>query len=118
MTLTGCVFSINNSTNTAAIAQTSEHFVRVTHPFHPYGGKRLLCVGVRYNRYGKRIILRVAGSITCSVPPQWTDEVTADLEAALGKRRAHFRVADLLELEKMLQELTAQRPGRKRRGKP
>jgi len=110
-----CVCSRSNSTNTATITRTSEHFVRVTHPFHPYSGKRLLCVGVRYNRYGKRLLLKVAGSKTCSVPPQWTDEVAADPEVVLGKRRAHFRVADLLELEKMLEGLTAQRSGKKRR---
>ena len=112
----GCATS--NSTNTATITRKSEHFVRVTHPFHPYSGKRLLCVGVRYNRYGKRLILRVAGSKTCSVPPQWTDEVPADPEVVLGKKRAHFRVADLLELEKMLEGLSAPTSAKKRRGRP
>jgi hypothetical protein len=73
-------------------------------------------VGVRYNRYGKRFLLQVDDSRICSVPPQWTDIMAPDPEVALGKKRALFRVADLLELEQLVGRFVAERCG-KRRGK-
>jgi hypothetical protein len=71
-------------------------------------------VGVRYNRYGKRLLLQVDDSTICSVPPQWTDIVAPDPEVALGKRRALFRVADLLELERLVGRVLAERRARRR----
>jgi hypothetical protein len=106
----------STSTNNATVTRKSAQFVRVTHPFHPLSGQRLLCVGVRYNRYGKRLLLQVDDSMTCSVPPQWTDTGALDPEVVLGTRRALFRVTDLLELEGLVGRLIAERPG-KRRGR-
>ena len=80
--------------------------VRITHPFHPLSGKRLACVGERYNRYGRRLLLRVDDANVCSVPPQWTDLTAPDPEIVLGRRRALFRVADLLELTRLVGELS------------
>ena len=56
-------------------------------------------MGERYNRYGRRFLLRVDGITVCSVPPQWTDLVAPDPEIVIGEDRALFRVADLLELD-------------------
>jgi hypothetical protein len=84
--------------------------VRVTHPFHPLNGQQLACVGERYNRYGKRLLLRVDDSTISSVPPQWTDAVGADVEVTLGQGRALFRVSDLMELEGLVRRLSAARP--------
>jgi hypothetical protein len=71
---------------------------------------------VRYNRYGKRFLLQVDEETICSGPPQWTDIVAPDPEVVLGKRRALFRVADLLELQRLVGRLAAERHA-KRRGK-
>ncbi len=79
--------------------------VRVTHPFHPLSGRQLPCVGERYNRYGRRLLLRVDGEIVCSVPPQWTDVVGPDPEIVLGEHRALVRVADLVELAQLVDRL-------------
>ncbi len=79
--------------------------VRVTHPFHPLSGQELACVGERYNRYGRRLLLRLDEVAVCSVPPQWTDLVTPDPEIVLGEGRALFRVADLLELVRLVNQL-------------
>ena len=79
--------------------------VRVTHPFHPLSGQELLCVGERYNRYGRRLLLRLDEVEVCSVPPQWTDLFTADPEIVLGRGRAPFRVADLLELARLVEQI-------------
>jgi hypothetical protein len=79
--------------------------VRITHPFHPLSGKQLACVGERYNRYGRRLLLRVDEATICSVPPQWTNLVAPDPEIVLGEHRALFRVADLLELVRLVDQL-------------
>lgn len=63
------------------------------------------CVGERYNRYGKRLLLQVDKHTVCSVPPQWTDVIAADPEIALGGGRALFRVSDLVELERLVSRL-------------
>ena len=79
--------------------------VRVTHPFHPLSGQELACVGERYNRYGRRLLLRLDDVAVCSIPPQWTDLATPDPEIVLGERRALFRVADLLELARLIDQI-------------
>jgi hypothetical protein len=84
--------------------------VRVTHPFHPLSGRRLVCLGERYNRYGKRLLLKVDEEQVCSVPPEWTDVVAPDPEIVLGAGRALVRVADLLELAELVARMVAARP--------
>jgi hypothetical protein len=79
-------------------------FVRITQPFHPLSGKELACVGERYNRYGRRLLLRLDDVTVCSIPPQWTDLVAPDPEIVIGNHRALFRVADLLELARLVDQ--------------
>ena len=83
--------------------------MQVTHPFHPLSGRQFACVGERCNRYGKRLLLRVDDVTVRSIPPQWTDLVPPDPEIAMGGNRALFRVADLLELAKLVEELGRRR---------
>ena len=89
--------------------------VRITHPFHPLSGKQFICVGERYNAYGKRLLLQVDDGTICSVPPQWTDLAAPDPEIVMGNHRALFRVADLLELVRLVDQLgksqSATKPG-------
>ena len=87
--------------------------MRVTHPFHPLSGRQLICVGERFNRSGKRLLLRVDDEAVCSVPPQWTDADYPDPEVIMGQGRALFRVADLLELAGLVSRLA----DRKRSGR-
>jgi hypothetical protein len=79
--------------------------VRVTHPFHPLSGRQFACVGERYNRYGKRLLLRVDDENVCSVLPQWTDMVAPDPEVELGGGRALLRLGDLLGLADLVVQL-------------
>jgi hypothetical protein len=79
--------------------------VRITHPFHPLSGNQFACVGERYNLYGKRLLLQVDEASVCSVPPQWTDQAAPDPELVIGESRALFRVADLLELARLVEQL-------------
>jgi len=79
--------------------------VRVTHPFHPFSAQQFTCLGERYNRYGRRLLLQIDDQTVCSVPPQWTDLVAQDPEIVMGKQRALFRVADLVELARLVERL-------------
>ncbi len=90
--------------------------MRITHPFHPFSGRDLPCVGERYNRAGRRLLLRVDDVTVCSVPPQWTELVAPDPETVIGERRALFRVADLLELARLVDQLCEREPLRKTGG--
>jgi hypothetical protein len=62
-------------------------------------------VGERYNCSGKRLLLQVDDQTVCSVPPQWTDLVAPDPEIVMGEQRALFRVADLVELTRLVERL-------------
>jgi len=86
--------------------------VRITHSFHPLSGRKLPCVGERYNRYGMTLLLQIDDESVCSVPPQWTDVVAVDPEIAMGGHRALFRVVDLLELVGLVDRLS-KRVGRR-----
>ena len=91
------------------------HLVQITHPFHPFSGRSFPCVGERYNRYGKRLLLQIDDRTMCSVPPQWTDLVATEPEIVLGARRALLRLADLLELERLISRLDEARGPERRR---
>ncbi|MFS8084569.1 MAG: DUF5372 family protein [Acidobacteriota bacterium] len=93
----------------ADAAAAATHLVRVTHPFHPLSGQSLRCVGERYNRSGKRLLLQVDEQTVCSVPPQWTDLAAADPEIVLGGGRALFRLVDLVELDRLVSRLARPR---------
>lgn len=80
--------------------------MQVTHPFHPLGGQQLPCVGERYNRYGMTLLLETSDGAVCAVRPHWTDVVAPDPEVVLGGQRALFRVADLLELVRLVDRLS------------
>jgi hypothetical protein len=66
-------------------------------------------VGERFNRYGKRILLEIDEGSFCAVPPQWTDLTAPDPEVVMGGQRALFRVADLMELERLVARLSKRR---------
>jgi hypothetical protein len=62
-------------------------------------------VGERCNLYGRRLLLQADGGTVCSVPQQWTDFVAPAPEIVISKHRALFRVADLLELARLVDQL-------------
>jgi hypothetical protein len=105
-----------NSIQNASTSVAAARLVRITHPFHPLSGKQLACVGERHNRYGRRLLLRVDDTTVCSVPPQWTDLVAPGPEIVIGEHRALFRVADLLELARLVDRLGRRDPLQKREG--
>ena len=98
-----------NSPGKADHTVASAQFVRVTHPFHPFADRQLVCVGERHNRSGKRLLLRIDDSTICSVPPQWTDVAAPDPEVVMGRGRALLRVVDLMGLARLVEQLSARR---------
>ncbi|MBN1857888.1 hypothetical protein JW848_01645 [Candidatus Bipolaricaulota bacterium] len=101
--------SLQNAAETA----TAKGLVGITHPFHPCAGHQVACVGERYHRYGKRLLLQVDENFVCSVPESWTDVVDPDPEIVAGGSRAVFRFADLLELSCVVEQLLDQNARRK-----
>jgi uncharacterized protein DUF5372 len=89
--------------------------VRITHPFHPLTGRQLVCVGERYNRYGRTLLLQTDDECVRTVPPQWTDAVAPDPEIVMGGQRALFCVGDLLELARLVDRLSGRDSPEKRR---
>jgi hypothetical protein len=57
-----------------------------------------------------RLLLQVDEETVYSVPPQWTDLMPPEPELVMGERRARFRVADLLELARVVDRLRGARP--------
>ena len=96
------------SRRNAGSPDANTRLVRVIHPFHPLSGRQLVCVGERYNRYGKRLLLRIDNDRVCSVPPHWTDAVAPDPELVVSGGRSPFLVADLLELADLVARLRGQ----------
>ncbi|MEW6747910.1 MAG: DUF5372 family protein, partial [Planctomycetota bacterium] len=95
-----------NSIQNANASLPSTRLVRITHPFHPLSGQQFVCVGERFNPYGRRLLLEIDDKTVCSVPPQWTDLVDPDPEIIMGRGRALFRVADLVELARLAERLS------------
>jgi len=62
-------------------------------------------VAERCNLYGKRLLLQVDDGTVRAVPPQWTDLAAPDPEIVMGKKRALFRLADLLDLAGLVDQL-------------
>lgn len=81
---------------------SEKRFVRVTHPFHPLCGGRYLLSGFRYNRYGRRVLLKIEEGIYRTIPPQWTDLSLPDPEVVISAGRSFFRVTDLIDLARMI----------------
>jgi hypothetical protein len=55
-------------------------------------------------------LLRVDDKTICSVPPEWTDIAAPDPEVVMGQGRALFRVADLMELARLVARLSSDKP--------
>jgi hypothetical protein len=109
--------NVCNTGRNALSPIAATQLVLVTHPFHPLSGQRLICVGERYNRYGKRLLLQVDDEQICSIPPQWTDVGAPDPEIILGAGRAPLRLGDLLELADLVERLAGERPRSSRKRK-
>jgi len=78
----------------------------VTHPFHPRVGRAYELVGYSHTWGEHRVFFREPGEERVrSMPAGWTDVEGPDPFLELAAGRTAFRVEDLLELARLLDEL-------------
>ena len=75
---------------------------RVVHPFHPRCGEVVEIVAVRQNWGEDRLYYYDAEGRLASIPAGWTDVSAADPFVVFSAGRSAFRLADLLELVRLV----------------
>jgi hypothetical protein len=83
---------------------SAERF-RIIHPFHPYAGREFAVAAWRQNWAEDRVYYEDDRKKLRSLPSQWTSLVSDDPALVIASGRAHFRVADLLDLITLMKEL-------------
>jgi hypothetical protein len=87
---------------TAPHANPSTQYFTVTHPFHPWRGRRFELIDLR-RRWGQwRVYYLTEQGYTAYLPASWTDAGPKDPFVEQAQGRAITRVEDLLELAKMV----------------
>jgi hypothetical protein len=77
----------------------------VTHPFHRLFGRRFEFVARRRNWGEDRVNYRDEEGELGSLPTGWTDVAEVDPFVEMAAGRSPFRVADLLELTDLVDQL-------------
>jgi hypothetical protein len=83
---------------------------RVTHPFHPLRGREFGIVTVRQNWAHSFVDFHDDDQQLQSVPLAWTSPAPQDPAVLLAGGQALFRLADLLELARLLRALREPQP--------
>jgi hypothetical protein len=78
---------------------------RITHQFHPLFRREFELLIHRDNWGEDRVYFNADDGSLRSLPARWTSVAGADPAVVLGAGRAHFRVADLLELAELVRRL-------------
>ena len=74
----------------------------MTHPFHPLRGREYDLIDYRHFWSEDRVVYVDETGEARSLPARWTSAVAEDPAVVVSAGRAHFRVADLLELAKLV----------------
>jgi len=77
----------------------------VTHPFHPLHGREFTLLAHRQNWGEDRVFFVDDQGQLVSLPAQWTSLAPPDPFVILAAGRSAFRVADLLELACLIEQL-------------
>jgi hypothetical protein len=77
----------------------------VTHPFHPLHGSEWELVDYRHTWGEDRVYFHDADGVVRCLPAAWTSVRDVDLTIVVGRGRAAFRVADLLELVALIRKV-------------
>jgi hypothetical protein len=86
---------------TAPEANHAKRFFTVTHPFHPWRGRRLELIDVG-SRWGEwRVYYVTETGDTCYLPAAWTDARPVDSFVEQAQGRAIARMEDLLALAQL-----------------
>jgi hypothetical protein len=74
----------------------------VTHPFHPLLEREYDLIQYRHFWGEDRVVYVDEAGEAHSLPTRWTSAVADDPAVIVSAGRAHFRVADLIELVKLV----------------
>jgi hypothetical protein len=97
---------------TTPVVDTEAQRFRITHPFHPFFGQSFELKGYLRTPYGQRICFDdPRGRFVC-IPETFTDLAAPDPFVTVAAGRCYFRVQDLLELVRLLKDLTEGRGAR------
>jgi hypothetical protein len=77
----------------------------VTHPFHPWFGRTFVFLAVRQTWSDDRVFFLDGDGRQYSLPVGWTDAVESDVFVVMADGRCPFRVADLLALGQLIDDL-------------
>jgi len=87
---------------TAPNANQSQQFFTITHPFHPWRGRRFELINCR-RRWGEwRVCYYTEDRQMAYLPASWTDAGPLDVFLAQSQGRAIARAEDLLELAALI----------------
>ena len=81
--------------------------IRITHPFHPLFGREFDLVTYRNTWFEERVYFYDAEGNHLHLPARWTDVFDPDPFVVISAGRARFRLADLVELRRLLNDLDA-----------
>ena len=77
----------------------------MTHPFHPLAHQAVTWIADRKNMQGRRLLCRTPDGEVWSIPVEWTDQVTPNLEFELGDGRAVVLFADAMALSQTIDRI-------------
>lgn len=79
----------------------------MTHPFHPLFGRDYHLIEYRHFWAEDRVVYIDETGEARSLPARWTSAVAEDPAVVVSAGRSHFRVADLLDLSKLVRGATS-----------
>ena len=74
----------------------------MTHPFHPLCGREYELIEYRHFGSEDRVVYVDETGAIRSLPAHWTSVVAEDPVVFVSAGRSHFRVADLVELTRLV----------------
>lgn len=77
----------------------------MTHPFHPLHGQQFEMLSYRHNWGEYRVTFYQTPDRVRALPAAWTSLAPPDRSRILAAGRAAFRVADLLELARLIERI-------------
>jgi len=78
----------------------------VTHPFHPLFEREFVLVSYRSTWSSKLVFFHDDTGKLCSIPASWTSVLPPDPFVSISNGRSPFRVDNLLELYRLIQEIS------------
>jgi hypothetical protein len=90
---------------TTPLVRTEPQKFRITHPFHPLSGRKYELLERKEHAAEKRACFLDKKGRQCEIPLSWTDLAPEDPFITLSSGKSWFRVADLLELVRLIEDL-------------